>query len=243
MSQKDCSASCSLHPVTAFVLSSSALTSFLRPTSSVSKRSRSITSRRSKIVSIPHKKNAIVHASLLSEVLVKSVEVAAATAVSRKLVARPNVGTTLSQNVKLNSETKNGVVQQSLEPQLSASINAIPTVTDAMAIIDSLAGSLQTVAGRRKWTKLAVCVLIDLIGSGGLGVPLVSDLLDVVTAPLAALALHALFGNPVITSAGFVEEILPGTDGIPTASLAWLLEHYGYLSSTTGSNSTIQLDE
>eukprot|EP00177_Eucheuma_denticulatum_P004351 GFKZ01007907.1.p1 GENE.GFKZ01007907.1~~GFKZ01007907.1.p1 ORF type:complete len:235 (+),score=24.73 GFKZ01007907.1:275-979(+) len=81
----------------------------------------------------------------------------------------------------------------------------------------------------RRWTKLAICIAIDLVGSGSLAVPFVGDLLDLITAPLAAIMLQALFANTLVTMGGLAEELLPGTDAIPTATLAWLAENYGYL--------------
>lgn len=84
-----------------------------------------------------------------------------------------------------------------------------------------------TTPENRKWVKLGMCLIIDLIGSGSLPIPLLADALDIAWAPISALCLQALFGNGLITAAGFAEEFLPGTDGIPTATLAWVNEHYG----------------
>lgn len=93
----------------------------------------------------------------------------------------------------------------------------------------------------KKWIKLCICVIIDLIGSGGLGFPLLGDLLDVFTAPISALMLHALFASNAVTVAGLTEELLPGTDGIPSATLAWVAEQRGYINNNetpvqTGNN-------
>lgn len=113
-------------------------------------------------------------------------------------------------------------------------------VDDVFGEVMKLGDQLQSVvdsAGppdKKKWVKLAVCIIIDLIGSGSLGIPIFGDLLDVVTAPVTTAMLQAIFGNTFITVAGFVEEILPGTDGIPTATLAWLAENSGYLQSSAG---------
>jgi hypothetical protein len=81
-----------------------------------------------------------------------------------------------------------------------------------------------------KWIRLACCVTIDLVGSGSLAVPLFGDALDLITAPLCALLIHQIFGSTLVTSASLAEEILPGTDAIPTATLAWLAQNAGYLA-------------
>lgn len=105
-----------------------------------------------------------------------------------------------------------------------------PASVEALAA--NAAAVLRTVSGAARedrWVKLAVCVLIDLVGSGSLAVPFVGDVLDVATAPATALLLQGIFRNPMITAAGLAEELLPGTDGIPTATMAWIGENTGYL--------------
>lgn len=116
-------------------------------------------------------------------------------------------------------------------------VKADTTASDA----EKLIGTVVEFAGRlpalveaggpegRKWVKLAICIVIDLVGSGSLAVPIFGDVLDLATAPVTATMLQALFGSSLVTFAGFAEEILPGTDGIPTATLAWIAENNGYL--------------
>jgi hypothetical protein len=79
------------------------------------------------------------------------------------------------------------------------------------------------------WVRLAVCVLVDLVGSGSLAVPLVGDALDLVTAPLSALLLLAIFGDPRVTGGVLLEELLPGTDVVPSATIAWFAQEAGWL--------------
>jgi hypothetical protein len=107
------------------------------------------------------------------------------------------------------------------------------------ALTDATGAAVRSVASAAsgdRWVKLLVCVMVDLVGSGSLAVPLLGDLLDIFTAPVTTVLLQALFGNGWITAAGLAEEILPGTDGIPTATLAWLAENAGYLKSGGGGN-------
>lgn len=105
----------------------------------------------------------------------------------------------------------------SLFSQLMSLANTLPQLIDS------------THPESKRWTKLAICIAIDLVGSGSLAVPFVGDLLDLITAPLTAVMLQALFANTLVTMGGLAEELLPGTDAIPTATLAWLAENYGYL--------------
>lgn len=157
--------------------------------------------------------------SLLSELIFKAAEVGAAT-----------YATTLFSSQKdRNSagESVNGVAA------------AVPNFADLPLQVRDLLSAAEDISSRlpelvesgtpeqRKWIKLGLCLVIDLFGSGSLPVPLLADALDIVWAPIAALALHALFANPLVTAGGFAEEILPGTDGVPTACLAWIYENYG----------------
>lgn len=64
--------------------------------------------------------------------------------------------------------------------------------------------------------------------------PVVADVLDVATAPISALVVHALFGSTALAAATFAEEILPGTDGIPSATLAWIAQQYNYAERANG---------
>ncbi|GAB5368783.1 hypothetical protein AAMO2058_001349500 [Amorphochlora amoebiformis] len=76
-----------------------------------------------------------------------------------------------------------------------------------------------------KWTKLVVCILIDFIGMSSYTVPALGEAADVGWAPVSALLIQYLFGNGLITGVALVEELLPGTDIFPTATIAWILEN------------------
>lgn len=73
--------------------------------------------------------------------------------------------------------------------------------------------------------KLIVSLLIDAIGFFTIGP---GDWVDLLWAPASALAVGWLYRRDGYTFLAFGEEILPGTDFIPTATLAWLDEN-GYL--------------
>ena len=48
---------------------------------------------------------------------------------------------------------------------------------------------------------------------------------DTIWAPLSAYILSQLFGSNIISGIEFAKEILPGTDFIPVAILAWTLKY------------------
>ena len=81
------------------------------------------------------------------------------------------------------------------------------------------------------WAKLVGCLALDLAGDASELIPGLGELTDVVYAPVEAGLLKALFASNAIAAFGFVEEILPFTDIIPTFTLSWCLAN---LWPTTG---------
>merc|ERR1712071_72883 len=74
--------------------------------------------------------------------------------------------------------------------------------------------------------KLLFCLAIDFIGSSSYLMPLLGETTDIVWAPIQAILVAALFDeiSPNLKYLAFVEELLPFTDVIPTATLGWLKE-------------------
>mmetsp|Transcript_14413 Transcript_14413/g.45432 ORF Transcript_14413/g.45432 Transcript_14413/m.45432 type:complete len:169 (+) Transcript_14413:3-509(+) len=79
--------------------------------------------------------------------------------------------------------------------------------------------------------KLLLCLVIDFIGMASFAAPGVGEAADLGWAPVSALLVNYLFGNGVFTSLALVEELLPGFDVIPTATIAWAIE---YFSNSSG---------
>ena len=75
------------------------------------------------------------------------------------------------------------------------------------------------------WAKLLACIVIDLLGDTSFALPGIGEVEDVAWSPISAFAVRALFGSNAIAGLDFVKEILPGTDFIPVASLAWALTY------------------
>jgi hypothetical protein len=76
------------------------------------------------------------------------------------------------------------------------------------------------------WLRLLFCLLIDAGGDGSIVLPgPLGSLSDLIYAPLEALILSKVFpGARPVAGLGFLEEILPFTDALPTATIAWVLE-------------------
>ena len=76
-----------------------------------------------------------------------------------------------------------------------------------------------------EWVKLPLCIVLDLAGDASEALPIIGEVTDLGFAPLEAGALKLLFQSNVIAGFGFVEEILPFTDVIPTFTIAWCLSN------------------
>jgi hypothetical protein len=75
--------------------------------------------------------------------------------------------------------------------------------------------------------KLALCIVIDLLGSLSEVIPVLGEVLDLLWAPIAAYTLRSLYaGSNVIFIIEFMEEILPFSDLIPFATICWIIETY-----------------
>ncbi|HYC38854.1 MAG TPA: hypothetical protein VEB63_00070 [Chitinophagaceae bacterium] len=75
--------------------------------------------------------------------------------------------------------------------------------------------------------SLLFCVLMDLLGYASFSVPVVGELLDLAWAPVSSLIFLLAFGVRR-GSAGavfhFIEELLPGTDFIPSFTIMWFIQ-------------------
>ncbi|KAG7396663.1 hypothetical protein PHYBOEH_001947 [Phytophthora boehmeriae] len=76
--------------------------------------------------------------------------------------------------------------------------------------------------------KLVASLIIDFLGTANFAVPVVGELADLLWAPVSAKMVNTLYSesSPQAKYVAFVEEVLPFTDFIPTATLAWLKENF-----------------
>jgi hypothetical protein len=80
----------------------------------------------------------------------------------------------------------------------------------------------------RPLPSLPLCILMDLLGMASFGVPILGELFDLIWAPIAATVYYRMFGKKMGLLGGaftFLEEILPGTDIIPTFTISWFLKY------------------
>lgn len=73
------------------------------------------------------------------------------------------------------------------------------------------------------WGRLALSLFIDLIGNLSYIVPVVGEVADIGWAPLQTVLIMAMYDTttPHLKYVSFVEEILPFTDFIPSATIGW----------------------
>ena len=77
--------------------------------------------------------------------------------------------------------------------------------------------------------SLIFCILMDIIGYATFVIPGAGELGDTIWAPLSAIIFFKTFGGWKGAFGGvfnFVEEILPGTDFIPTFTITWAWKYY-----------------
>ncbi len=74
--------------------------------------------------------------------------------------------------------------------------------------------------------KLVASVLIDLVGSASYLIPFAGEGFDLAWAPISMVLVGAMYDGvmPNLKYVALVEELLPFTDVIPTATLGWLRE-------------------
>jgi hypothetical protein len=77
--------------------------------------------------------------------------------------------------------------------------------------------------------SLTFCIIMDLIGCASYAFPVLGEISDIFWAPLSAIIFFLSFGGWKGALGGignFVEEILPGTDFIPSFTIMWFLQRY-----------------
>ena len=81
----------------------------------------------------------------------------------------------------------------------------------------------------QKNASLLLCVVMDLIGYATYSIPVLGELGDLIWAPISAIIFFKTFGGWKGAFGGvfnFVEEILPGTDFIPSFTMMWLWQNF-----------------
>jgi len=71
------------------------------------------------------------------------------------------------------------------------------------------------------------CVVMDLIGYLSYAVPFIGEFSDLVWAPISGIIFFFTFGGWKGALGGignFIEELLPGTDFIPSFTIMWIMQ-------------------
>src|SRR5215831_209993 len=79
----------------------------------------------------------------------------------------------------------------------------------------------------RKQPSLIFCVIMDAIGNLSYVLPGVGEFSDAIWAPISGFIFYVCFGGWSGAAGGlfnFIEEILPGTDFIPSFTIMWFLQ-------------------
>jgi hypothetical protein len=73
-----------------------------------------------------------------------------------------------------------------------------------------------------KMLKLVAAIFIDIFGVLSYVIPGLGEIFDLVLAPISAILVYVLFGKKLKWAAfTFLEEMMPMTDVIPSATIAW----------------------
>jgi len=71
------------------------------------------------------------------------------------------------------------------------------------------------------------CVVMDLIGYLSYAVPFIGEFSDLIWAPISGIIFFFTFGGWKGALGGignFIEELLPGTDFIPSFTIMWIMQ-------------------
>jgi hypothetical protein len=83
---------------------------------------------------------------------------------------------------------------------------------------------------KRRSPSLVFCILMDLIGYATYAVPFFGEVADILWAPLSGMIFLVSFGGWKGALGGignFIEELLPGTDFIPSFTIMWFIQYSG----------------
>ncbi len=85
--------------------------------------------------------------------------------------------------------------------------------------------------------SLAFCIIMDVLGFATYAIPGLGELGDIVFAPISAIVFYTMFGSWKGALFNFTEEIIPGTDFIPTFTIMWVWQ---YFANRKNSNTAIR---
>ena len=84
--------------------------------------------------------------------------------------------------------------------------------------------------------SLLFCVVMDLVGYASYAIPGLGEFADIIWAPVSGIIFYVTFGGWRGAFGGlfnFVEELLPGTDFIPSFTIIWFFQYAAGKKSNT----------
>lgn len=79
---------------------------------------------------------------------------------------------------------------------------------------------------RTKYFKLISVIVVDLVGFSSYIIPVFGEGVDMIWGPISGLLIFLLFPHRKrMAILGAVEELIPFTDFVPTACIAWILDY------------------
>jgi hypothetical protein len=89
---------------------------------------------------------------------------------------------------------------------------------------------------KHKHPPLVFCLVMDAIGNLSYFLPGVGEFFDAIWAPVSGFIFYLCFGGLSGAAGGFfnfIEEILPGTDFIPSFTIMWFLQEVARKKQTS----------
>ena len=89
-------------------------------------------------------------------------------------------------------------------------------------------------------TSLLFCIVMDILGYATYAVPGLGEFADIIWAPISGFIFYKTFGGWKGTFGGifnFVEELIPGTDFIPSFTIMWIVQYIGRKKESTSLSS------
>src|SRR5215204_3912162 len=80
----------------------------------------------------------------------------------------------------------------------------------------------------KRQPSLVFCILMDVVGYASYAIPGLGEFSDILWAPLSSIIFMTTFGGWKGALGGvgnFIEEILPGTDFIPSFTIMWFVQN------------------
>ena len=88
----------------------------------------------------------------------------------------------------------------------------------------------------KKQPSLIFCILMDVIGYATYAIPFLGEFADILWAPVSSMIFMKIFGGWKGALGGvgnFIEELLPGTDFIPSFTIMWFIQNMGRKKNIT----------